>query len=365
MEQYSDYFQQIVDTVPMFFFLWDIERKETIFISESFYHERQHSYHAPEEPREDLRQYIAKDSQDRYDRFFEQLSSANDFNDEIELKAADNLENIDWMVLKTYPVPEEDHGKVTRIAGHIRDITYEKEHYQTLQEQVQSLDTVTFMLAHELTAPVTNMMGLSEFLKTKVDTADQKQYRHLYDTVYNYGGEVLTLVRGLVNLIYLQASDKDMEREEVPLQSFIEQRIQNFYLKNHLRNRQRINAVIPQEVTAEVNRGKFGQAVDEIVLYLLKIINSDQTVSILLLDPSLDKEQHQLYICSDYLELPQEPIKKVLSTTSRLNLMDVKRMQPSSMLELLIAKEIVELHEGRLELYQSNDHQGFVISLPA
>ena len=35
------------------------------------------------------------------------------------------------------------------------------------------------------------------------------------------------------------------------------------------------------------------------------------------------------------------------------------------MLELVLAKEIVELHEGRLSFYEEDDKKGFQIQLPA
>lgn len=354
-------YKKIIDTVPVFFFLWDRDKKETIFISDKFYDQSAKNNYAPKKPQEDLRQYIHQDSRKAYDDFFANLSEENNYNDKIELRAAGNLPGIKWMELKTFPVMDQEDA-MKYIAGHITDITYSKESHKLLEEQVESLDIVTFMLAHELSAPVANIMGLAEMLKSKIKDPDLVKYQPLYDTIYNYGREILTLAQGLVSLIDLQSSKDQLKMEEVKLKPLAEKLIKEFYLKS------KYNAInvscteINTEVTVYVHAEKFKNAIKELLVYLL---NHKSVAQISIIIPSCSNaDQTLIWISARGANLSKESIQTVLDRSLRLSTLDVKRQQVRGMLELIIAKEIIELHQGRLELLDDSQQQGFVICLP-
>jgi len=63
--------------------------------------------------------------------------------------------------------------------------------------------------------------------------------------------------------------------------------------------------------------------------------------------------------------LPKESLQQVLDSSTRLQLPDVQGKKLTGMLELVIAKEIIELHKGKLSLYEADGNQGFLIQLPA
>lgn len=355
-------YQEIVDTVPMFFFIWDIQKKETIFISECFYDERIKDYHQPKKAREDLRQYISPEGQADFDSFFESLSPENNYTGEKELKAADNLESIRWMSLKTYPVMKDN--LVDRVVGHIRDITREKDNYQLLSEQANSLDVISFMLAHELSAPVSNIMGLTDFLKDKLAKEGHREYLHLFDTVYNFGGEILTLARGLVSLINLQSVKSDkVSKKFFQLRPFLEEELKEFYFR-HQHSQIKVEYELNAEVQVLADQRKLRWAIDELLLYLLKV--SKENADIFVDAPEGDDTAYS-HICiyAHDPNIPKAEVLKVLETSSRLKLADVTGSKIKGMLELVIANEIIQLHGGRLNLFESEDRKGIEILLPS
>jgi len=355
-------YKKIVNTVPVFFFLWSRDQKETIFISEKFYNEKSKDYYAPQEPKEDLRQYIHPESQSEYDAFFENLTEENDYNDDIELRAGDSLPDIKWMKISTFPVVNQG-DEIEYIAGHISDVTNSMEHSKLLEDQVRSLDTITFMLAHELTSPVTNMMGLSELLKSKAREAGVTQNLQLYDSIYNFGGEVLTLARGLVSLLDLQSGKEPFELEKVNLKDFVDALIANFYLKTSSKTIQLTAEQFDPDMSVQVNPVKFSRAIEEILVYMLKYTQAKGEI-IISQAPGPNKEHLTIRITSHSISLSLKSIKRVLDRSSRLSMLDVKGQGVRGMLELVIAKEIIELHQGVLELLDGDEVQGFVISLP-
>ncbi len=355
-------YKKIVNTVPVFFFLWSRDQKETVFLSEQFYDEKSKDYYAPEESREDLRQYIHPNSQQDYDQFFANLSQENDYNDEIEVKAGDALPNINWLKINTFPVIEE--GKEIRhIAGHIRDVTHSIEHSQLLQEQVESLDTVTFLLAHELSSPIANIMGLSELLKSKAAGAGLDEYLHLYDSIYNFGGEILTLAHGLVNLLDIQSSKGRFKLEETQLKPFVEKQLRNFYLKPNTRQTELSYSDIDENIIVHIESTNFAKAIEESLVYLIKHIEPDSQISITTPLPQ-SSEEAVICITSPGVSLPKDAIKQVLDRSSRLGMLDVEGHKTRGMLELVIAKEVCELHQGQLDMINTDSEQGFMITLP-
>nr|WKN38863.1 hypothetical protein K4G66_09125 [Tunicatimonas sp. TK19036] len=354
-------YKKIVDTVPVFFFLWSQEKKETIFISEQFYDHHSKDYYVSEGSRHDLRQYIHPESQSAYDQFFLGLTEENDYHNEIELCASDNLPGIRWMKISTFPVINE--GKeIESIAGHIRDITHTKEHSKFLQDQVESLDTVMFMLAHELSAPITNMMGLTDMLKNKAAQAGLATDLHLYDSIYNFGGEVLTIAHGLVSLLELQSQKDPLTFTEVSLKPLLGEIINNFYLKPNTKTITLSYTDIREDASVHLHSEKFGKAIEELLVFLVRCSKADGTIS-LLTPPAAHPNQLELRMVAPGANLAIPSIKQVLDRSSRLSMLDVKGRAMRGMLELVIAKEIVELHQGRLELLEDQP-LGFAIKLP-
>lgn len=354
-------YQKIVDTVPVFFFLWSQDKKETVFISERFYNHRSKDYYVPEVTRHDLRQYIHPESQEAYDRFFANLSEENNYHDEIELRGSDDLPEIQWMKISTFPVMN-DGKEIESIAGHIRDITYAKEYHSLLEGQVESLDTVSFMLSHELTSPITNIMGLSEVLKSRAIESGETQDLHLYDSIYNFGGEVITVARGLVSLLELQAQRNKLILTKTQLKPFMQELIENFYLKPRNNSASLLCADIREDAYAMIDTEKFGKAIEELLVFLVKRMEGDSTLSFI--TPPTASNQTKVCIVGTDVDLPVKAITQVLDRSSRLSMVDVKGGAMRAMLEVVIAKEIIELHQGKLELVEDNSHRGFVIDIP-
>jgi len=354
-------YKKIVDTIPVFFFVWDGNKNETIFISEKFYDHTLDRYYAPETPRENLRQYIAEESQQEYDLFFASLIHDDDSPNHIELKA-NHLPGIDWIKVSTFPVIEK--GNITHYtAGHISDITHFRQNAQLLENQVENIDTIIFMLAHELSSPITNMMGLADYLRIQGEQGQHIQPAQLYETIYNRGGEVLTLVRGMISLLNFQFDRTPFTLEKVALKPFIEQLIDDFYHKPNAKNTTICCSSVSDDSTAIVQTEKFSTAIKEILVFLLKLADKNEAISLSTPTPS-HANQIQLCITTSATPLPKSDIKALLSRSFRLNLSNVKGQKVQGMLELVVAKEICHLHQGMLDIVDEEGQQGLMITLP-
>lgn len=356
-------YKNIVDTVPLFFFIWDISKHKTIFISKKFYNPKVGDYYTAERSKVDLRDYIHPDSVEALETFFDELSEDNNYHNRVELQAAESLPEIHWLELTTYPMYESD-GKLKYITGHILDLTSSKENKKALEEQVESLDTVTFMLAHELSAPVTTIMGLSRHLKKQVGKEDQENYLYLYDTIYNLGGEILTLARGLISLINLQSNKPGSKLSEIKVMPVLENIIEELYHESDKENSLDIQFTeMRNDITAIVNRDRFIIALKEMLAFIIKHINQAKSILINIFSSPADDEV-SICISAPDLNLPVNAIKNILKSSTRLKMLDVRGKRVRGLLELVIVKEIAEFHKGTLDIYQHENRQGLIISFP-
>ncbi|MEK6478789.1 hypothetical protein WJR50_14680 [Catalinimonas sp. 4WD22] len=355
-------YKEIVNTIPVFFFLWDRDEKETTFISEQFYDYRSGSYFSSKDDRADLRQYIHPDFQEVYDNFFTELSEDNNFHNKVDLKAADNLPKIQWVQLSSYPIVNNGQ-RIKYISGHIRDITSEKAKYQVLEDQVKGLDTVLFLMAHELSAPTANIMGLSDMLKLKVDHEANQEYLHFYDTITDLAGEIQTITRGLIGLIEMQSSQDQINSSSHWLFTLLEKAVKGLmYNKTHSPEKIDFQSVLP-EVRVYVQEDQFIRAMEELLLYMQKYNQQHYTVKIHTQE-NQNEQQVDIIVATEDIMLPMESIKRVLEHKGRLELKDVKGHRFRGALELIIAKEIIEKHKGCLVPFEDKKQKGFCISLP-
>ncbi|MDF9796976.1 two-component system sensor histidine kinase VicK [Catalinimonas alkaloidigena] len=355
-------YKSIIDTIPIFFFLWDRKKKETIFISKKFFDYKSGSYFVPDKSKDDLRQYIHSDYQELYDNFFLFLSEKNNFHDKVELKAADNLPDIKWMELSTYPVVNKKQ-EVNFISGHISDITSDKAYTKVLENQVKGLDTVLFLMAHELSAPVANIMGLSEVLKYESKNGEHKNHLNFYDTIFDLGSEIQTITRGLIGLIELQKYQDSINLKRTNLKALLENCSRNMIYNKYHQTYEVDLHDIPDDLIIMVQEDQFSRAIEELLLYLQKHKYSDEEIKMHLSEEAAD-DLTSIAITSADIKLPISIVERVLQHNGRLELKDVKGNRFRGMLELIIAKDIIEKHKGKLETFDLDQHTGFLISIP-
>jgi two-component system sensor histidine kinase VicK len=249
------------------------------------------------------------------------------------------------------------------LVGHMVDASRDDDFNHLLEKQLESLDAVTFMLAHELSGPVANIMGLAEMLKIERDGQSPAEHEFAINQIYNFGGEILTLARGLVSLLELQLSQRQLIKKPVVLRQLLSGLVDNFYLKSDEPKIIYDWQHYPEKAEVAADAEKLSKAVEELLVMMLKHTQENEKIVL-----SVEELQHQNVVCifiiAETTRLPEEDIRLILEEERKLRVNDVKGRQLSGKLELITAKEIMELHHGTLELYARGPLRGFRLSLP-
>jgi signal transduction histidine kinase len=139
--------------------------------------------------------------------------------------------------------------------------------------------------------------------------------------------------------------------------------VDNFYLKSDEPKIIYDWQHYPEKAEVAADAEKLSKAVEELLVMMLKHTQENEKIVL-----SVEELQHQNVVCifiiAETTRLPEEDIRLILEEERKLRVNDVKGRQLSGKLELITAKEIMELHHGTLELYARGPLRGFRLSLP-
>ena len=184
-------YKTITETVPEFFFVYDLLNKEIIFVSPRFYELIQ--VHPDQKPLHELfREFIHPEHRADLDRFFSDLSIKNEYSARTELKVNEEISKIKWVKLHTHPIEKEDIQQVSHVVGHILDISERIRRYDLLEEEKEKLDSVLKIVAHDLRAPFSQVYMLTNLMHDQMTPEEQKRFGSYLQMLRSWGNARLT-----------------------------------------------------------------------------------------------------------------------------------------------------------------------------
>jgi PAS domain S-box-containing protein len=193
LTQSEAYFQQINETIEDVFWLYDIERKEILYINpacKKLFGYNQEEYYA----RHDLwKTYTVEEDIPKVMEAHRKLIEQNYF--EIEYRYIKNGQ-IRWLFEKSFGIKNEQ-GKITKNSGLIIDITKQKEiEFQleinkTLESEHKAKAAFLANMSHEIRTPLNGIIGLSDLLKNTPLNETQSKYIHTLNDSAHHLNELI------------------------------------------------------------------------------------------------------------------------------------------------------------------------------
>lgn len=346
----------ITQTVPVFFFIWNVKRRKIIYVSPKFFD----LVEGPEtEPKDesDLKPYIDKEYHRPYLQFFSALTPKNNFTNKIELKTSTRLKKFEWIEIHTFPV-EEQMEDVELVVGHIVDITDKKNQMLSLEGENKNFDGIIQIISHDLRQPFTKISLLADLIKEETEPSSASKYadkiksasksaytllqHFLQLTVLNYNSEVLsTTSQSLYQIIRGSIKTYDVEIESKQLNIHIEEPEHDF--------------------NYPVDKSIFNQAIKNIISNAVKFTQPKGRISISLHET---KNNYKIKIADTGIGIPADIRKRLFKEISSVRRTGLEG-QKSTGLGLAITKKIIELHNGKIAV-KSKENKGttFEITLP-
>lgn len=346
----------ITETVPVFFFIWDLNKRKIIYVSPKFY---LLAIGSELQKDKDLKPFIDPACHEEYDNFLKSLSAENHYTNKIELKTSHLLRDVKWIEIKTFPV-EDSKEKTDLVVGHIVDITSRKERIKDLEGENQNFDNIIQLISHDLRQPFTKITLLADLIR--MENGEDIETIHSYaDKLKDVSHSAHELLQNFLQLAVLNYGGDIPGTVPEKLNDVIQEVVSNFDVEI-----ERKNLHVHYEVTDEackypIDKSMFSQALKNILSNSIKFTPIEGSITIKL---NKTTHYHIISISDTGIGIPKEIRKHLFTEISSVRRPGLEG-EISTGLGLIITKRIVEIHNGYIKV-ESMENEGttFTIQLP-
>lgn len=355
MEEIS---KKITESVPVFFFVYNLKKKEVEFISPQFY---ELATDIESNTRNPIKNCIHHAFHEKYDNFFIELTEKNRYEGSIELKANDQLKGIEWLELNTFPVKEKELKEVEQVVGHLLDITQKKIMYETLQEEKDKIENMLNMMVHDLRAPFNRIHMIAEILETSMTEEEYKKYQVYIDMLQKQGQESIILIQRLLRLATLKGSANSLDLQIYDLRNLVKDAV-NDHQDRIVEKKLKVNFHFPdQHIKAMLDAVLFQQVLANLLSNSIKYTPAGGAI---LWELAYEGDRIILSIRDTGIGIPENYLQDIFVDFNSLRRKGLDG-EESSGLGLFICKEIVKMHQGTIQV-ESEEGKGttFTVILP-
>lgn len=352
----------VTSSVPIFFFIWDVEERKVVYVSKKFYDLAGDTI--PLQHEKDLKKYFDPAFHQKYDKFFDALSAKNDYTNKLEIKTSELISDtkVRWIEIRTFPVDDsirDKNGETKLVVGHLVDITDRKEEIKILEGENQTFDNMMQMISHDLRQPFTKITLLAEMIqmqangnkeidnyaakiKDVTNTAHQLLEHSLQLAALNYNDKIVsTTNENIGHIIRKAAHELDAEIEDKKLT---------------------FNLNIPEgEYIYPIDTSFFIQLLKNLFSNAIKFTPAGGTITV---EMKTTSDAYEICVSDNGIGIPDEIKPKIFKEVAAVRRAGLDG-QKSTGLGLAIAKRIAELHQGSI-YFESEEGKGtaFTVILP-
>jgi signal transduction histidine kinase len=218
-------------------------------------------------------------------------------------------------------------------------------------------------MSHELRTPLNAVIGFSEVMQNEVfGPLGHARYREYAESIRGSGTHLLGLITDVLDMSRLDAGDLALSKEEIRIADLISEAVRMIALQAEAANVSLIESVEPWLPTLHADRRRVRQVLINLLTNAVKFTPAEGTVHVSAhrLGDNLAIEVSDTGIGMAAHEIPKA-LERFGQVDSRLS-----RKYEGVGLGLPLAKQLIELHGGQLEL-QSTPGTGTVarVILPA
>ncbi len=198
-------------------------------------------------------------------------------------------------------------------------------------------------ISHELRTPLTYLKGYADILNRP--NLSKKEREEFITIIQEEASNLTKLVKNFFDLAKMDQNQFFIQKERVQLKEFLQQLIMKFMPAFEEKNIS-LHTSCDDDIIIEIDPIRIGQVMNNLIDNALKYSDSNTNVSI-----SAVKEGRWVVIkvCDQGFGIPKDEISKIWDRLYRLD-KSRSRATGGSGLGLTIAKEIIDRHEGHIEV---------------
>ena len=226
------------------------------------------------------------------------------------------------------------------------------------KENEKKKDELIVYLAHDIKTPLTVVIGYLSLLD-EIEDMPLEQRKKYIELALNKSYRLEELINELFDIARFNSEKIILEKEELNLNMMLEQVIEDFYpiLKEINKN---INLNTSDNISIYADPDKLSRVFNNLIKNAINYSkeNTDIDINVKKKDKEIKVE-----IINQGKMIPKDKLDKIFENFYRLDTSRTSKTGGSG-LGLAISKQIVELHNGKIEVTSNKDKTIFKVSLP-
>lgn len=226
------------------------------------------------------------------------------------------------------------------------------------RENEQKKDELIVYLAHDIKTPLTSMIGYLSLLSEIKDMPQEQRNRYI-DIALDKSYRLEYLINELFDVARFNSEKIVLEKEEINLNLMLEQIADDFYPTLKEMNK-KINFTSDEKTILYADPDKLSRVFNNLIKNAVNYSKENTDIDISILKK---ENQATVKITNKGKQIPKEKLDKIFEKFYRLDSSRTSKTGGSG-LGLAIAKEIVELHGGRIYAESDMKETTFSVILP-
>lgn len=226
------------------------------------------------------------------------------------------------------------------------------------RENEQKKDDLIVYLAHDIKTPLTSMIGYLSLLSEIKDMPQEQRNRYI-GIALDKSYRLEYLINELFDVARFNSEKIVLEKEEINLNLMLEQIADDFYPTLKEMNK-KINFTSDEKTILYADPDKLSRVFNNLIKNAVNYSKENTDIDISILNK---ENQATVKITNKGKQIPKEKLDKIFEKFYRLDSSRTSKTGGSG-LGLAIAKEIVELHGGRIYAESDMKETTFSVILP-
>lgn len=226
------------------------------------------------------------------------------------------------------------------------------------RENEQKKDELIVYLAHDIKTPLTSMIGYLSLLSEIKDMPQEQRNRYI-GIALDKSYRLEYLINELFDVARFNSEKIVLEKEEINLNLMLEQIADDFYPTLKEMNK-KINFTSDEKTILYADPDKLNRVFNNLIKNAVNYSKENTDIDISILNK---ENQATVKITNKGKQIPKEKLDKIFEKFYRLDSSRTSKTGGSG-LGLAIAKEIVELHGGRIYAESDMKETTFSVILP-
>lgn len=246
--------------------------------------------------------------------------------------------------------------EVEKKLNHFKTEAIKKE--RLARENEQKKDELIVYLAHDIKTPLTSMIGYLSLLSEIKDMPQEQRNRYI-GIALDKSYRLEYLINELFDVARFNSEKIVLEKEEINLNLMLEQIADDFYPTLKEMNK-KINFTSDEKTILYADPDKLSRVFNNLIKNAVNYSKENTDIDISILNK---ENQATVKITNKGKQIPKEKLDKIFEKFYRLDSSRTSKTGGSG-LGLAIAKEIVELHGGRIYAESDMKETTFSVILP-